>query len=60
MILDRRRADGADWLPLLLYDTEEGLSKQQHCYWSAFYAENKRDPSNVEPAPWTNKPHLDR
>jgi hypothetical protein len=50
----RRRYDGGKgFKPLMLYDTEtRQLSAQQGTHWVKHYRENRRDPSNVEPAPW--------
>ena len=50
----RRRHDGGKgFKPLVIYDTaQKKLSPHQHTYWANFYQENRRDPSNIEPAPW--------
>ena len=50
----RRRHDGGKgFKPLLLYDAaQRQLSPHQSTYWANFYKEHRRDPSNVEPAPW--------
>lgn len=39
----------------MLYDSEAGLSPEQHCYWSSYYKQNKRDPLNLTPAPWAKR-----
>jgi len=37
----------------MIYDTaEKKLSPHQSTYWADFYQENRRDPTNIEPAPW--------
>lgn len=50
----RRRYDGGKgFKPLMLYDAgAKKLSPQQSTYWADFYREHRRDPSNLEPAPW--------
>ncbi len=50
----RRRHDlGKGFKPLMIYDTaEKKLSPHQSTYWADFYQENRRDPTNIEPAPW--------
>ncbi|KAL4446687.1 hypothetical protein ABPG77_007931 [Micractinium sp. CCAP 211/92] len=48
----RRRGGGAGWEPLPLYDTDAGLAAPRDCYWSSYYAMNRRNPNNVSPAPW--------
>lgn len=47
-----RRDGGAGWEPLLLYDSEEGLTAQRRAYWSDYYRQNQRTPHVVTPAPW--------
>lgn len=48
----RRRDGGAGWQPLPLYNTDMGLAAPRDCYWSSYYATNRRSPNNVAPAPW--------
>ena len=50
----RRRYDGGKgFKPLMLYDAgAKKLSPQQSTYWADFYREHRRDPFNLEPAPW--------
>lgn len=37
----------------MIYDTAENkLSPHQSTYWADFYQEHRRDPTNIEPAPW--------
>ncbi|EIE23640.1 Metallo-dependent phosphatase, partial [Coccomyxa subellipsoidea C-169] len=49
----RRHDGGKGFKPLVIYDTAQNkLSPHQHTYWADFYQENRRDPSNIEPAPW--------
>lgn len=53
MLLRRRHDGGKGFKPLCIYDTAAGkLSPHQHTYWADFYNENRRDPTNIEPAPW--------
>ncbi|PSC76652.1 Metallo-dependent [Micractinium conductrix] len=48
----RRRGGGAGWEPLPLFDTDKGLAAHRDCYWSSYYVSNRRNPLNVQPAPW--------
>lgn len=42
---------GADWLPFCIY--HGGLTDRlTPCWWSDYYSSNKRDPDNVDLAPW--------
>lgn len=37
----------------MIYDTaDKKMSPHQSTYWADFYRENRRDPTNLEPAPW--------
>lgn len=48
----KRPGGGSEWRPLLIYDTESGMSNRQAAYWSDYYDLSQRDPTNVEPASW--------
>lgn len=50
----RRRDSGRGWTPILLYDTQSGLSPQRDCYWSTYYAAVKRAPHVTSLAPWVS------
>ncbi|KAK9811554.1 hypothetical protein WJX72_005803 [[Myrmecia] bisecta] len=51
----RRQNGGQGWLPLLVYDTETGLTEEKRTYWASLYKANGRNPENVQPAPWVGK-----
>ncbi|CAA6655707.1 unnamed protein product [Spirodela intermedia] len=50
----RRMNGGTDWLPFCIY--HGGLTDRlTPCWWSDYYSSNKRDPDNVDLAPWVAK-----
>ena len=53
----RRINGGEDWLPFCIYDSDAGgfVEGPLPFYWSDYYRENKRDPSNNQLAPWVNQ-----
>ncbi|KAF8398640.1 hypothetical protein HHK36_014495 [Tetracentron sinense] len=48
----RRMNGGENWLPFCIYCGGELTDKLSPCYWSDYYANNKREPENIELAPW--------
>ncbi|GLJ40749.1 hypothetical protein SUGI_0842560 [Cryptomeria japonica] len=50
----RRMNGGEDWLPFCIYDSENGglYNELLPSYWSDYYRTQKRDPRNIELAPW--------
>ncbi|XP_078427374.1 uncharacterized protein LOC144699909 [Wolffia australiana] len=47
----RRMNGGAEWLPFCIYDGAL-TARLTSCRWSEYYTLNKRDPNNIDLAPW--------
>ncbi|XP_043698844.1 acyl-carrier-protein phosphodiesterase PptH-like [Telopea speciosissima] len=51
----RRMNGGEDWLPFCIYCNGRLNNQISPCYWSDYYSRNKRDPENMELAPWVSR-----
>jgi hypothetical protein len=53
----KRRGDAQGvMMPMLLFDPAHGgLTPPQPAYWSDYYARTRRDPNNIQPAPWVTQ-----
>lgn len=51
----RRMNGGEDWLPFCIYYDGHLGDMLSPCYWSDYYSKNKREPENVELAPWVTR-----